>query len=89
MPRRALNPFEAASALIVEHRRDRSAAENEAWQQFQNFRDQEGDDHISTRYWNTVFCAIAEGTETPPVERTEPITRKRFDATGKVIVDPL
>ena len=84
MPRKALNPFEAASALLVEAKGVRRAAEQQAWQQYETFKMQEGAEHISTRYWLTVAGAIAERTETPSVEDQAP--KKTFDVRGNVTV---
>lgn len=88
MPKRALNPFEAASALIVEAQGSRRDAERTAWKQYAAFRMQDGDEHISTRYWLTVATAIANNEETPVVEGSARPGQKRFDVHGHAVPEP-
>jgi hypothetical protein len=87
MSRRPLQPTEAASALLHECEGRRKDAEQRAWQQYLAFQGQDGEEHISTRYWLTVWSAIVDREEKPPVPDAIPPGQKRFDATGKVITD--
>lgn len=88
MPKRALSPYEAASALLVEAGCDRRAASERAWQQFEHWRAEQGDEAQATQYWGDVFRVINDRQEQPPVEDAPEPPQKRFDALGRVTSDP-
>jgi hypothetical protein len=87
MPRQALGPYEAASAMLREAGGIREHAERQAWKQYQSFLASEGEENMATRYWLTIWQAIVERTELPPVPTVAAPQHKRFDANGQVVSD--
>lgn len=67
MPKRALQPKEAAAALLREQGGVRRDAEAIAWRQYEGYLASEGEESMSVRYWLEVVATIADRTETPSV----------------------
>lgn len=87
MPKRALSPYEAASALLQEAEGRRGLASERAWGQLEHHRTEHGDDSEAAQYWRGVFQVINDRLEQPTVPDAAEPPRKRFDANGRVTMD--
>lgn len=89
MPKRALDIYAAASALLEEAEGRRRLAADRAWEQLEHHRSESGDDSPAAQYWRGVFQVINDRLEQPPVADAPEPPRKRFDALGRVTMDAL